>query len=243
MPAMTIGDSAGSVVLNKFTWKVSRPACDDTARYVEVAKASPFVRPAVRLICTCGLDHWARAIDGYEDAASIPLRVIADHIARRHYLPTEQEWEGYATCGPWVAAHAGTDFPHIVYRAAVVAERSERRYAVRTFSVSQRAYVRTTLRRALELQPQYNIWAGSEYVYAARELVADGGRLSDEPVWNLTKTELRAVARAIESRRARRIAGRCDVAASETALTDWHGIEEAILRKHQAVSRIPHASD
>lgn len=236
MPAMTIGDSAGSVVLDKFERKFPRPECDDTAQYVEVAKASPFVRPAVRLICTCGLNHWARAIDRYEDAESIPQRVIADDIARLHYRTSDREWDGYRISGPWVAAHAGTDFPHIAYRAPVVAEVSERRYAVRTSTVSQCAYVRTTVRRALELQAQYNIWTGTEYVNAARELAAEG--LPDVPVWNLTKTELRTLARAIESRRARRNAGRCDVTTSETVLADWHEIEEAILRKHRTVSAV-----
>jgi hypothetical protein len=80
----------------------------------------------------------------------------------------------------------------------------ETRYAVATYSYACTAYVRTTLRRALALQPTDNVWAGTEYVNTARGMVGHTGwateTLPDEQTWSLTKHELMTIRRALEWR-------------------------------------------
>ena len=79
----------------------------------------------------------------------------------------------------------------------------DKRYTIDTYSYACTAYVRSTLRRALELQPRDNVWASTEYVNTARGLVGPTGwseYLPDERTWELTKLELMTIHRALEWR-------------------------------------------
>lgn len=104
------------------------------------------------------------------------------------------------------------------------------RYPVDTYTYACTAYVRTTLRRGLALQPQENVWAGTEFVNAARGMVAGPDMLPDEHTWELTKTELTTIHRALEWRQARRKAGKADVSTRHEILTEWSFIEAGIRK-------------
>ncbi|MCX4554153.1 hypothetical protein [Streptomyces sp. NBC_01500] len=84
-----------------------------------------------------------------------------------------------------------------------------------------RAFVRTSLRGALELHHRYNIWTGTEYVNAARAMSSKGSPdllseyvnaaramsgkdspdlLSDDDVWELDKVQMLTIKRALDWR-------------------------------------------
>ncbi|WP_157875619.1 MULTISPECIES: hypothetical protein [unclassified Streptomyces] len=80
-------------------------------------------------------------------------------------------------------------------------ETEEKRYTVATYSYACTAYVRTTLRRALELQSTQNVWVGGDYVKTAKALVPntyETCKLPDETTWELTKLELMTIHQALE---------------------------------------------
>jgi hypothetical protein len=113
-------------------------------------------------------------------------------------------------------------------------------YRVTTYSYACTAYVRTTLRRALELQSRDNVWAGTEYVNAARGMVPNTyttNRLPDESVWELTRTELTTIHRALEWRKAKRDAGTTDIHVRHVIRAEWSFIEAEISRVLRAVCR------
>ncbi|MFJ2187855.1 hypothetical protein ACIOJE_07785 [Kitasatospora sp. NPDC087861] len=114
-------DTIGSVVgdlsgkrLPKRPRGSSGERCDNVARYVEVAKASPMVGVALRTVCTCGLTHFAKALDGYRAATDVPISVVDGILGVTRPIDL-----GYRISGPWVAAQQGGEFPHAVYRAPV----------------------------------------------------------------------------------------------------------------------------
>ncbi|MEU0952782.1 hypothetical protein ABZ353_10630 [Streptomyces niveus] len=106
-------------------------------------------------------------------------------------------------------------------------------YRVPAYSYTCTAYVRTTLRRALELHSTQNVWADTKYVNAANALV---GRhtwadfLPDKTTWNLTKTELMTIHSAITWRKAKRFAGLVDRGVTSTQTQEWAHIEDEIYR-------------
>lgn len=105
------------------------------------------------------------------------------------------------------------------------------KYQVSTYSHACNAYIRTTLRRALEFQGRDNIWSGTEYVNAAHGMVGVLGWsdiLPDEPVWELTKLELMTIRRALEWRQGKRTAGSVDTSISSEQLEEWAQIEQEI---------------
>lgn len=104
------------------------------------------------------------------------------------------------------------------------------RYRVATYSYACSAYVRTTLRRALELQSRDRVWAGSEYINAARGMVTGLSTLPDESVWELTKTELMTIHRALEWRRSKRAFGIVDQGIRPVILAEWEQVENEIYR-------------
>lgn len=110
----------------------------------------------------------------------------------------------------------------------------EQRYPVATYSYCCTAYVRTVLRRALALQSEENVWAGTEYVNAARAMVGEFGgpsfALPDVQVWKLTETELKTIHRALEWRRGKRAADKADLTIGPSILADWERIENEIYR-------------
>jgi len=107
---------------------------------------------------------------------------------------------------------------------------ADTRYTVATYSYACTAYVRTTLRRALELQSTHNVWAGSEYVNAAKAMVPNTYvtcKLPDETTWELTKLELMTIHLALEWRKAKRMGTRVTPI---TLVREWAHIEEEIYR-------------
>ncbi|MFJ6010226.1 hypothetical protein ACIQHZ_31575 [Streptomyces halstedii] len=117
-------------------------------------------------------------------------------------------------------------------------DQTEQKYTVATYSYTCTAYVRTTLRRALELQGTHNVWAGTEYVNAARAMVPNTyatTRLPDEQTWELTKLELLTIGRAIAWRRARRHAGLADTNTPLDLEMEWGQIQDEIHRVLQGV--------
>lgn len=115
---------------------------------------------------------------------------------------------------------------------------TEQTYRVATYSYACTAYVRTTLRRALELQSRDNIWAGTEYINAARGMVLNTyttTRLPDESVWELTRLELMTIHRALEWRRAKRDAGTADKRVRHVIRSEWSFIEAEIARVVRAI--------
>ncbi|MEU5383703.1 hypothetical protein [Kitasatospora cineracea] len=112
-------DTVGSVVgdvsgkrLPKRPRGSSGERCDNVARFVEVAKASPMVGVALRTVCTCGAVHFAKALDGFKAATDVPIGTVEGilGVTRRIDL-------GYRISGPWAATQQSGEFPHIVYRA------------------------------------------------------------------------------------------------------------------------------
>ncbi|MFJ5066500.1 hypothetical protein ACIQC7_08795 [Kitasatospora sp. NPDC088556] len=118
----TIGSLVGSVEgkrLPKRPRSYNRDACGGPAAFVEMANPSPFVGVGVRLVCPCGLTHWAKAVDGYRSAADVPIKVVEGLIRRQTYRNVHRRWEGLKIAGEWVAMSDGEEFPHVVYRASV----------------------------------------------------------------------------------------------------------------------------
>jgi hypothetical protein len=107
---------------------------------------------------------------------------------------------------------------------------SETRYSVPTYSYMCTAYVRTVLRRALALQCQENVWSGTEYVNAAREMTTSLSILPDVQVWRLTKTELMTIRTALEWRKGKRAAGSVDTCIGPDILRVWSWIEAEVTR-------------
>lgn len=78
---------------------------------------------------------------------------------------------------------------------------TDQTYTVATYSYTCTAYVRTMLRRALELHPTHNVWVSTEYVNAAQgmtNLVTWSDILPDETTWSLTKTQLTTIYIALQ---------------------------------------------
>ncbi|MGW2539289.1 hypothetical protein ACWC5I_00055 [Kitasatospora sp. NPDC001574] len=88
--------------------------CDNVARFVEVAKASVMVGVALRTVCTCGITHFAKALDGYQTATAVPIAVVDGILGVTRLIDL-----GYRVSGPWTATQQGGEFPHVVYRAPV----------------------------------------------------------------------------------------------------------------------------
>lgn len=107
---------------------------------------------------------------------------------------------------------------------------TDQKYKVATHSYVCTAYVRTTLRRALEMQPTHNVWAGTEYVNTARGMMGIGWSdiLPDETTWELTKLELMTVHRALEWRKGRR--GFSDTDRDAKLYGEWDQIGDEINR-------------
>jgi hypothetical protein len=106
----------------------------------------------------------------------------------------------------------------------------ETRYSVPTYSYMCTAYVRTVLRRALVLQCQENVWSGTEYVNAAREMTTSLSILPDVQVWRLTKTELMTIRTALEWRKGKRASGMADLCIGPDILRVWSQIESEVTR-------------
>ncbi|MFE8916891.1 hypothetical protein [Streptomyces globisporus] len=106
---------------------------------------------------------------------------------------------------------------------------TEQKYRVATYSYACTAYVRSTLRRALELQSTQNVWTGTDYINTARSLVSLS-KLPDEQTWELTKLELQTIYKAIAWRRARRSSGETDRNTSLAIEAEWSHIEDEIFR-------------
>lgn len=89
---------------------LAKSPCADGARYVEIS-AYPLTGTAARLVCGCGSNHWAKAVDGYRVAASVPTDTIADMIRR----------EGYVIAGDWADSVIGKggEWQHAGRRAPV----------------------------------------------------------------------------------------------------------------------------
>lgn len=102
----------------------------------------------------------------------------------------------------------------------------EKRYTVATYSYACTAYVRTTLRRALELQSTQNVWSGTDYVNTGRSLVSLS-KLPDEQTWELSKLELMTIHLALEWRKAKRMGTRVTRISVEK---EWANIENEIYR-------------
>lgn len=110
----------------------------------------------------------------------------------------------------------------------------EQTYRVSTRSYACTAYVRTTLRRALEFQPRDNVWAGTEYINAARGMVPNPhttSRLPDDQAWELTKLELRTIQIALEWRHGKVSYQR----ARQEHKDHWSLIEDEINRVVRAI--------
>ncbi|MFJ3084352.1 hypothetical protein ACIPJG_31990 [Streptomyces halstedii] len=107
---------------------------------------------------------------------------------------------------------------------------TEQKYTVATYSYTCTAYVRTTLRRALELQSTHNVWAGTKYVNAAQGMLGNfwSDILPDEQTWELTKLELMTIHRALEWRKGRR--GFSDTDRDEKLYPEWDNIADEIYR-------------
>jgi hypothetical protein len=102
-------------------------------------------------------------------------------------------------------------------------------YRVNTYTYACSAHVRTTLRRALALQPTDNVWTGTEYVNAARQMVGASGPsefLPDEPVWELTKLQLLTIHRALEWRESKS----SYLSNSQLLRDEWSNITDEINR-------------
>lgn len=109
----------------------------------------------------------------------------------------------------------------------------EKRHKVPTYSYTCTAYVRTTLRRALEFQGKDNVWAGAEYVNAAKAMCGNQtweNFLPDKETWSLTKLELMTIKSALEWRRAKRSEGKWDDRVSHSTWCEWGRIEAEINR-------------
>jgi len=103
-------------------------------------------------------------------------------------------------------------------------------YSVATYAFTCTAHVRTTLRRALELQPVQKVWQGDEYANCARAMVTDLSILPDVEVWRLTKFELLTIHRALDWRKAKREAGMVDLYIPESVRRLWARIEDEIYQ-------------
>ena len=107
---------------------------------------------------------------------------------------------------------------------------TEQTYRVATYSHACTAYIRTTLRRALEFHGRDNVWHGTEYVNAALTMTTGPDILPDESVWDLSKTQLMTIHRALEYRQGKRKAGTADIGVSHVVLAEWSFIEAEITR-------------
>ena len=171
----------------------------------------------------------------YEGVISLGKKYSDDY--RGYVVLTSEEenlWYAYTfTRGEhqWIAE--GTKEEAMAALERVSVSETETRYTVATYSDTCTAYVRTTLRRALALQPTHNVWTGTEYVNAARGMVGVIGWseiLPDADTWSLTKTELMTIHLAIEWRRSRRMADIMDRRIRQSTLDEWAHIEDEIYR-------------
>lgn len=111
---------------------------------------------------------------------------------------------------------------------------TERKHTVATYSYACTAYVRTTLRRALELQSTHSVWADAEYVNAARAMVPNTyvtTRLPDATTWELSELELSTIHRALQWRKEFRGTDQ----RYENLYQEWGFIEEEIYRVLQGI--------
>ncbi|MEU9258967.1 hypothetical protein AB0D68_10820 [Streptomyces sp. NPDC048212] len=115
---------------------------------------------------------------------------------------------------------------------------TEQKYTVATYSYVCTAYVRSTLRRALELQSTHNVWTGSEYVNSAAAMVPNTYvtcKLPDEQTWELTKLELMTIHRALGWRENRRWSEETDLTVPAVVVAEWGGIQDEIYRVLQGI--------
>jgi hypothetical protein len=95
----------------------------------------------------------------------------------------------------------------------------------------QAPYLRSTLKRALELQATQNVWSGAENINNAVEM-AYGDELPDSGRWLLTRSQLRTLKIAIEWRRAKRASSDREIAPD--ILEHWTEIEDQVIEAYRA---------
>lgn len=95
----------------------------------------------------------------------------------------------------------------------------------------QAPYVRTTLRRALALQPTQNVWRSTEHISNATAMIY-GDELPDSGRWTLTKSQLATLVIALKWRRAKREAFGSDTAPD--TLAHYEEIEEAVTQAYRS---------
>lgn len=84
-------------------------SCADGAQFVEITRFL-LTSAAARLTCGCGLNHWAKAIDGdYRTAAAVPVELVEQLIGTA----------GYQVAGAWYDHAIKGEFAHTSRRARV----------------------------------------------------------------------------------------------------------------------------
>ncbi|MFJ8385553.1 hypothetical protein ACIQ9Q_13775 [Streptomyces sp. NPDC094438] len=95
----------------------------------------------------------------------------------------------------------------------------------------QAPYVRTTLRRALELRSAQNVWTGTEHISNARGMI-HGDELPDSGRWTLTKSQLATLVIALKWRRAKR--GTWEANTAPDVIAHYEEIEDAVTEAYRA---------
>ncbi|MFD6468702.1 hypothetical protein [Streptomyces goshikiensis] len=95
----------------------------------------------------------------------------------------------------------------------------------------QAPHLRCTLRRALAVRPEQNVWSGTEHINNAVAMIY-GGDLQDSGPWHLNHSQLRTLKIAIEWRRAKRKANPQKTAPD--ILEHWEEIEDEVIAAYRA---------
>jgi hypothetical protein len=106
----------------------------------------------------------------------------------------------------------------------------EKRHDVATFNETCTAYVRTILRRALELNNLQHVWTGTEFINAAVRMTRSPSVLPDVPVWRLTEMEVKTIHRALEWHASKRRGGFVDTGLPTSILLMYARIELEVER-------------
>ncbi|WP_371665970.1 hypothetical protein OG306_33115 [Streptomyces sp. NBC_01241] len=157
------------------------------------------------------------------------VRTVEDDVSAKWFAYSYESGEH-----KWVAEGSGAEAMKALEGDRAMDE--ETRYTVATYSYACTAYVRTTLRRALELQGTQNVWAGNGADVAQEMLGSEWADiLPDRTTWELTKLELMTTHRALEWRKGKRKAGETDHGISESTTEEWAHIEDEIYRVLQGI--------
>ncbi|MGA4842103.1 hypothetical protein [Streptomyces sp. G45] len=104
-------------------------------------------------------------------------------------------------------------------------------YVIKPRWTVQAPYVRSTLRRALELQPAQRVWSSAEHINNAIVMIY-GDELPDSGPWLLTTSQLATLVTALKWRHSKR--GTWERNTAPETLAHYEEIESAIAQAYRA---------